>query len=181
MDYAKLYKLLGDHSRLKVLATLLQEPSYVELLATKLSLHPSTVSFHLKKLEEMKLVSSYKEQYYTIYVAQIETLNFNVYEQLNQMNIEMQTEAMREQAYREKVLTTFLYDDGTIKQIPKQHKKRLIILEYLADKFPLNTPIKEQDINFKIMDYYEDFAWIRREFIMNRLFTRDNGIYTRIK
>ena len=43
------------------------EPMYVELLAERLGLSKSTVCFHLKKLEDAKIVSSCKEQYYSVY------------------------------------------------------------------------------------------------------------------
>ena len=48
----KLFKCLGDKSRLNILKILAKDESYVELLAEKLELTPATVSFHLKKLED---------------------------------------------------------------------------------------------------------------------------------
>ena len=70
----KLFKCLGDKSRLQILKILAKEEMYVELLSKKLDLTPATVSFHLKKLEDAGAVSSRKEQYYTIY-----TINKNVF------------------------------------------------------------------------------------------------------
>ena len=57
----KLFKCLGDKSRLQILKILAKEEMYVELLSKKLDLTPATVSFHLKKLEDAGAVSSRKE------------------------------------------------------------------------------------------------------------------------
>lgn len=66
-DAIKLFKCLADKSRLQILKSLTVEDMYVERLAERLGLTPATISFHLKKLEDAKAVTSYKEQYYTMY------------------------------------------------------------------------------------------------------------------
>ena len=58
-----LFKCLSDKSRLHLLKALAMEDMYVERLAERLDLSASTVSFHLKKLTEAGLVTSYKTQY----------------------------------------------------------------------------------------------------------------------
>ena len=62
-----IFKALGDESRLAILRILLEEESYVELLASRLGLTSATVSFHLKKLEGAGLVSCRRTQFYQIY------------------------------------------------------------------------------------------------------------------
>ena len=63
----RIFKSLSDMSRLRIVRSLTQGDMYTELLAERLDLTPSTVSFHMKKLEEAGLVVSRKEQYYTVY------------------------------------------------------------------------------------------------------------------
>lgn len=63
----KLFKCLADKSRLQILKSLVKEDMYVERLAERLDLTPATISFHLKKLVDAKAVTSYKDQYYTMY------------------------------------------------------------------------------------------------------------------
>ena len=70
----KLFKMLGDKSRLKIVSSLMKEPMYVELIRERLGLNSSTVSFHLKKLEQIGLVRSEKEQYYVMYYLEKEKL-----------------------------------------------------------------------------------------------------------
>ena len=53
----KLFKCLSDTSRLRIVQSLTQGEMYTELLAERLGLTPSTVSFHMKKLEEVGLAA----------------------------------------------------------------------------------------------------------------------------
>ena len=62
----KIFKSLSDMSRLRIIQSLTGGEMYTELLAERLGLTPSTISFHMKKLEEAGLVVSRKEQYYTV-------------------------------------------------------------------------------------------------------------------
>ena len=71
----KIFKSLSDMSRLRIVQSLTKGEMYTELLAERLGLTPSTVSFHMKKLEDAGLVVSRKEQYYTVY-----SLNRNMLE-----------------------------------------------------------------------------------------------------
>ena len=70
----KLFKCLSDTSRLRIVQSLTRGEMYTELLAERLNLTPSTVSFHMKKLEEAGLAISRKEQYYTVYSLNREVL-----------------------------------------------------------------------------------------------------------
>ncbi|MBR4889383.1 MAG: winged helix-turn-helix transcriptional regulator, partial [Clostridia bacterium] len=58
----RLFKCLADATRLQIVKSLREEPMYVELLAQRLERTPSTISFHLKKLEEAGVVQAAKEQ-----------------------------------------------------------------------------------------------------------------------
>ena len=68
-------KALADESRLKIMDALLQEDLYVEALSEMLDLKPPTVSHHLKKLMKAGLVTSQKDQYYTVFQVNRELLN----------------------------------------------------------------------------------------------------------
>ena len=58
----KLFKCLSDASRLRIIQSLNQGEMYTELLAERMQLKPSTVSFHMKKLEDAGLVLYRKEK-----------------------------------------------------------------------------------------------------------------------
>lgn len=77
-ETVQLFKCLADATRLQIVKSLKEKPSYVELLAERLERTPSTISFHLKKLEEAGLVESRKEQYYAVYALKDSALNARI-------------------------------------------------------------------------------------------------------
>lgn len=175
----KIFKILSDKTRLKIIASLNKQPMYVELLAERLGINPSTVSFHLKKMENQDIVSSKKEQYYIVYHLNKKTLNFNVMEIINSID-QTNSEEKREQEYNQKVLNSF-FKGNKLVSIPVQRKKREIILYELAKSFELNKEYTEREVNIIISEFHDDFCTIRREFIIYQIFTRENGIYIRKK
>ena len=74
----QLFKCLADVTRLQIVKMLKDGPSYVELMAQRLERTPSTISFHLKKLEEAGLVESKKEQYYAVYSLKGDALSARI-------------------------------------------------------------------------------------------------------
>ena len=173
-----LFKALSDASRLKIINNLMEQDSYVELLAERLDLAASTVSFHLKKLEKAGLVTSRKEQYYTMYSLNKDLLNQSIKELIGN-NKTVSAEEERQQLYREKVIKNFMVY-GKLKSIPVQRKKRRIILEEILKDFTVNRTYTEKEVNEIIKAYHDDFCTLRREFIMEKLLKRENGIYQRV-
>lgn len=172
----KLFKCLGDKSRLNILKNLSKNESYVELLAEKLDITPATVSFHLKKLEEVGAVSSRKEQYYTIYTLNKEIFDLSILSIISEMPDEDDEQQKREEAYRKKVIESF-FEYGTLKSIPAQRKKEKIILEEIGKDFESGRKYSEKEINDIIMKYHSDYCTIRRDMISEGILNRENGIY----
>ena len=104
-DAIKLFKCLADKSRLQILKSLMREDMYVERLAERLGLTPATISFHLKKLEDARAVTSYKEQYYTMYTLRKEVFMTSILDIIKEESDEAQEQAAREEAYRKKVIS----------------------------------------------------------------------------
>lgn len=172
----KLFKALSDASRIKLLINLMEAPMYVELLAERLELSASTVSFHLKKLEDAGLVKKHKDQYYIVYEICTEVFDQKLSD-LIQPQVQDEENA-RELIYRQKIIDSF-FKFGKLKSIPVQRKKRLIILEKLVEAFEPGKSYTEKEVNLIIADFHDDFATLRREFIIEKLMTRENGIYIR--
>jgi ArsR family transcriptional regulator len=177
-EQVKFFKALADASRLRIAMTLIEAPSYVELLAQRLELAPSTVSFHLKKLEEVGLVTKEKDQYYIVYSLNKEILDQPISNWLKSNTTQVSEEDLREQTYRQKILDSFFKFDK-LKSIPVQRKKRLVILERLVEAFVLDRTYTEKEVNLIIADFHDDFATLRRELINERLMSRESGVYKR--
>lgn len=176
-EVIKIFKCLADKSRLQILKSLTDEPMYVERLAERLKLASSTISFHLKKLEEAGLVCSEKDQYYTVYSIRKELLQLNLLELIQVASpSEEDLQKEREQTYRKKVLDSF-FEYGKLKAIPVQRKKERIILEEIAKAFEMNKDYTEKEVNLIIADYFDDFCTIRRDMISEGILIRENSTY----
>lgn len=178
MNAIEIFKCLSDNSRLKIINSLMIEPMYVELLAERLKLSTSTISFHLKKLLDANIVSSRKEQYYTVYSLNEEILSINLRDLITDNRKEEEILNQREEKYRKKVLNSFFKYDKLI-EIPVQKKKRQIVLEKIVESFEKHREYTEKEVNLIIADFHDDFCTIRRDLVGFELMERNNGIYRR--
>jgi DNA-binding transcriptional ArsR family regulator len=175
-DCVKIFKCLADKSRLLIIKNLIESPMYVELLSERLDLTPSTISFHLKKLEEVKLVHSIKEQYYVVYHLNNDILSHKLIDLVNVIETEKDLQAEREDNYRKSVISAF-FEYGKLKSIPVQQKKRSIVLEEIAKLFERGKNYPEREVNIIIADIYDDFCAVRREMVDAKIFERENNVY----
>lgn len=180
LDSISIFKCLGDKSRLLILNNLIKEPMYVELLAQRLSLTPSTISFHLKKLEEAGIVNSTKEQYYVVYSINKEVLRISLLDLIKSEATDNDAQGEREKEYRKKVIEAF-FEYGKLKSIPVQQKKKRIILEEIAKEFKIGIKYTEKEVNIIIADFHDDFCTIRRDMVAEKLLYRKDGIYSLIE
>ena len=172
----KLFKCLADKSRLQILKSLMQEDMYVERLAQRLNLTPPTISFHLKKLEDVGAVESYKDQYYMMYSIKKEIFMTNIMDIIKEESTEADQQKEREEEYRRKVINAF-FEYGKLKSIPSQRKKERIILEKIAESFDKDKVYTEREVNLIIADYFDDFCTIRRDMIGEHILERDGMNY----
>jgi len=172
----EIMKSLADSSRLQALNALMEKPQYVEEIAARLNLAVSTVSFHLKKLENVGLLKKTKEQYYTVYSINDELFSLTLKELTSFNNIERFIQDERIKKYREKVLKTFI-KQGRLTALPVQHKKKLIILEEFSSKFTAGKKYSEKEIDTVIKNIYDDHCTIRRLLIEEGYMIRDKQVY----
>jgi hypothetical protein len=82
-----------------------------------------------------------------------------------------------------KVLKSFLQADGSLKQIPPQGNKLLIILSFLVDAFAFDENYTEKEVNTILRRFHVDTAALRRYLVDNGLMAResDGTRYWRIR
>ena len=137
------------------------------------------MSFHLKKLEAVGLVTAGREQYDVVYRPVTEVLDQPLRDFIALDARDARAQDSREEAYRKKVLDTF-FAYGKLRSIPVQRKKRRVVLEQLVQSFEHERDYTEKEINLAIADYHDDFCTLRRELIMEKLMKREGGVYRRI-
>lgn len=171
-------KALADRSRLTIVNSLLERPQYVEEIAQRHGLAPSTVSFHLRKLEQAGLVSSRKEQYYVVFRANDELFNTTLRQIVSAHRLGQELQDDRMEAYQRKVLDAF-FRHGRLEKLPAQHKKRMIVLEQFARRFEPGRRYGEQEVAGLILPLFDDYCTIRRLLVDEGMIRRDNDGYWR--
>ncbi len=174
-----LFKCLADKSRIQILKSLMTEDMYVERLAQRIGITPATVSFHLKKLEDVGAVRSRRDQYYTMYSINPDVFNVTILDILKEESEEMTLQKERDEIYRKKVIDSF-FEYGKLKSIPSQRKKERIVLEEIAKSFEKGREYTEREINIIIADFNDDFCTIRRDMISEGIITHENMIYKKL-
>jgi hypothetical protein len=155
------------------------EPMYVERLAERLGLSTSTVSFHLKKLMDANIVSSRKEQYYTVYSLNEDIFTVSLGELVQDGRSENEILNQREGEYRAQVIASFFKYDK-LQSLPVQKMKRRIVLEKIVESFEKDRAYTEKEVNLIIADFHDDFCTIRRDLVGFSLMERKGGMYRRL-
>ncbi len=167
-----LLKILADETRLSIINILAKQDSYVELIASALSMTPATVCYHLKKMEQAGLVTTSRSQFYIIY-----SLNKDIFDKtLKELIIMPDKQINPDEKYQKAVLNTF-FKFGRLIQIPVQRKKKEIILKKLLEQFEAGKDYTEREVNEILTAYHEDYCALRRSMIEFGLMTRKNEIY----
>lgn len=175
---ANLFKALGHPVRLLMLNLIKLKPRHGEELAEILRLNPATISHHLKLLAEVGLLKAEKDQYYQTYSLVGALLEPPLADLVHLPQPELFA-GVEQDAYREKVLRTF-FRHGRLVQFPAQRKKRLVVLEKIAESFEPARTYTEREVNHILLDFNDDVASLRRGLIEDNLMTRDKGIYKKI-
>ncbi|SFA72845.1 hypothetical protein SAMN05216312_101158 [Cohnella sp. OV330] len=176
------HKALADPTRLRMLILLAGgELSGLEL-AERLHLTPATITHHAAKLREASLIHERREKNSIFFslndyflknnaTASVALIYKNSEGDKNDVDIEQDTRL------KETVVKNFFKADGRLKHLPAQLKKKLIVLAHLASKLEAGRRYGEKEINAFIGGYHEDYATIRREFIMHQFMFRENEVY----
>ena len=90
-------------------------------------------------------------------------------------NLELQST----EAETRRVMQSFV-KAGRIIKIPEQKKKRLVILRWLVEQLQWERRYGETEINQFLLRFHDDYASLRREFIINGLMRRADGEYWRV-
>jgi len=172
---ADLFKALGHPTRLLILNLVKIKSRHGEELAEILRLTPATISHHLNKLTEAGLLNSKKDQYYQTYTLNPGRLAFSLAELIHLPQPELSS-GIEQDAYRFKVLKTF-FRHGRLVQFPAQLKKRLVVLDKIAESFEPGREYTEREVNHILLDFNDDVASLRRGLIEHKIMSRSKGIY----
>ncbi|MEN8699202.1 DUF2087 domain-containing protein [Bacillus infantis] len=173
------HKTMGDPARIRIIALLSNGPLHGQAIAGKLGLSPPTITHHLNKLKAINSIYQRRDKntiyYYvneSVIKQQAEVL-INLFDK-KEGEMEKMLEMHNE---KQKVIENFITKEGKLKNIPAQRKKKLFIFEHIASGLKMGKKYPEKELNEYIKKFHEDYATIRREFIINHFMYRENGIY----
>lgn len=175
------HKALADSTRLKLMVLLAEGERNGLELAEKLGVAAATVTHHAAKLRRAGLVLERRDKntvYFTLngeFLRACAAATVDLIHRGERKGEENMEEAQNR--LRESVLKNFFTADGRLKHLPVQLKKKLIVLEHLVAKLELGRRYTEKEINAFIKPVHEDYATIRREFIMHQFMFRDETGY----
>jgi hypothetical protein len=110
----------------------------------------------------------------------LQTLHELAQQILSKEKLHAATEHLDLDAYDQKVLRDYMVE-GRLKLIPRQWKKREVILRYLVEQFEPGRRYSEREVNEVISQTHDDYATLRRELIDSRRMGREREVYWRIE
>lgn len=172
------FRALADPDRLRVAAALIPPGQRIDDLAGALALPRREVVRHLTLLTDAGLVRESGNGPEQVYRLDLDAL------QAMRRAILTRPERLPESAaglddQRRNVLRAFL-DGDQLRSIPADPKKKLIVLEWLVERFAPDTRYPEAEVNAIIKRHHPDSSALRRELVDHRLMQREAGIYWRI-
>lgn len=175
-DLLDFFKALADANRLRIVGLLAHRPHAVEELAEVLDLRASTVSHHLARLAAAGLVTNRAEGHYHVHALDLDGLHARARALATEDDLRGLAQVPDEgDAYERAVLTTFLDEDGRIRQLPRKRKKFEVLLRHALRLFDDDGPWDEPEVNRRLKTLTDDTASLRRGFVDHGLMTREHG------
>jgi len=173
------FKALAAENRLRIVALLAHQLQSVEDLAANPGVSSATVSHHLEKLRQADLVEARVQQYYNVYMLRADVLRQMAEQLLSADAIKSAASTLPLDRYASKVLDDYLVR-GRLKEIPRQLKKRQVILRRLAEQFEPGKRYSEKRVNEILKRFHADCETIRRELVRQKLLAPERGYYRRV-
>jgi hypothetical protein len=184
------FKALADETRLKIVGVLAREPCSGEQLAATVGVQPATVSHHLHKLIDAGLVGVEPHGHVRMFSLRMQAIHALAKRLLAEGAeaaapgqpagpLAQAAEALDLEAYDRKVLKDFLRRDGSLKEIPAQYTKELVVLRHIVKAFDVERQYSEKQVNELMARFHPDTASLRRALIDAKLMARANGKYWR--
>jgi hypothetical protein len=166
-------KSMADAKRIKIAGLLGVEPLTVTQVAERLGIKPAEAQHHLEQLA-LNGLAHREGNAYRLDTGAVEKLTRKVLAQSHPPAPEYEGDE-----FEVKTLRAYLNRDGTLKSIPTQHKKLMVILSHLAKDFKPGEKYPESQVNQVLRVHHEDTAALRRYMVDNGLLKREKGVYWR--
>lgn len=171
------HKVMGDKTRIQIVSMLKRGPLHGQAIAGKLGLKPPTISHHVAKLREIDVVRQVRDKNTIYYHLNQKTLHALALAVTKIGEEDVNQEFAMPEDDKSTIIRNFFNENHKLKTFPAQRKKKLVVLEYLVRGLKEGKSYEEKEINEYIQQYYDDYATIRREWIICHFMNRHDGIY----
>jgi hypothetical protein len=163
-------KAMASAERLRIIGVLARGRATQSEIAGQLGMPVRDAFNHLSFLAEVGVIHE-TEGIYDLDEKAIESFARGQFEGKRDSFVpqEHETEDVR------KVLKSFLNADGSLKQIPPQGNKLLIILNFIVDAFAYDANYTEKEVNTILRRFHVDTAALRRYLVDNGLMDRESN------
>ncbi len=176
----RVFKVLANESRLKLVGLLARRAHSVQELAALLEISEPTVSHHLGLLKELDLVTLRPDGNTRWYALKPDALGDLARDMLSEERVAALADGISDDAWDIRVMENFVAPDGTLKTVPASRKKRAVVLAWLARQFEEGRDYPEKEVNAIIQRRHWDSATLRRELIGHKMLARAAGRYWRL-
>ena len=169
-DMLSFVKALASADRLRIVGVLVRGKATQSDIAEQLHLPTRDVFNHLAFLVEVGVIHEIDGSY------ELDEKTIESYARVQSEGKRPAFEPKTEKAEdARKVLKNFLKADGTLKQIPPQGNKLLIVLNFIVDAFAYDTDYTEKEVNTILRRFHLDTAALRRYLVDNGLMARESN------
>jgi len=153
-DLLGFFKALIDPDRLAIAGRLAKSRASIETLSAELGIARIDVQRHLDRLVEAGLAAADGGAF---------TLDRDALHAQARKILSTKLDAAPPANPVEKVLADYLRPDGSLKEIPGQLKKRIIVYEHIAQHFETGRHYTEKEVNDLLKRFHADVVSIRRD------------------
>ena len=162
-------KALASADRLRIIGVLVRGKATQSDIAEQLHLPIKDVFNHLSFLVEVGVLNE-TDGYYDLDEKTIQSYARVQFEG-KRPTFEAKTEKTED---ARKVLKSYLNADGTLKQIPSQGSKLILVLNFIVEAFAYDTDYTEKEVNTILRRFHVDTAALRRYLVDNGLMARES-------
>lgn len=161
-------KAMASAERLRIIGVLVRGRATQSEIAEQLGMPVREVFNHLSFLAHVGVVTE-RDGLYDLDEKAIESFARGQFE-----GKRPSYEAKEESEDARKVLKNFLNADGSLKQIPPQGNKLLIVLNFIVDAFEFGANYTEKEVNTILRRFHVDTAALRRYLVDNGFMDRES-------
>jgi DNA-binding transcriptional ArsR family regulator len=177
------FKALSNVDRLKVVGLLAVEPLSMSQIALRLGWVVQAAKKHLDYLVYLGLVKADQadlppaQETSRMYQLNVDWLRQASRRVLAGSRPRLSKDDFEGEDFERKVLSEWMTPSGTLKAIPQQHKKLLVILRYLLKVFEPGQRYPEKQVNELLRRFHPDTAALRRYLVDEKMLERKDGVY----